>query len=368
MIIWPSMSARTDDWTFEWRRSWDEVWDAPFVAQWRGVFEASTCVHVYHRPELVRQWADTVGAAICAEPCVGFATSSNGAKVVLPWVLVPYGGRLTVRRTLETAGSAMFGYHSPLVAAEPATINWGSFWVAAREAVGGACDQALFRLVEPALGAGDGMRRDSEESPVLTLAGCTDLDRVLARCSSSHRVDVKRQFRRVRERGDVTLKIAGPGDVGWAIDSLRRDLLPAYRLLWKERSIKSTMLQPGVDAFLEGVVTAGVPAGWGHYGALHVGGVPVAWHLGFLDAGRLYWWLPTHDAEWSAYSPGKLLLAALIDHGCRAGWQEIHLLTGNHAYKAAWNPSPYQMTAVTWNAPTLRGRLMTWYDAQSSAK
>jgi CelD/BcsL family acetyltransferase involved in cellulose biosynthesis len=362
------MTTGPDDWTFEWRRSWDEVWEAAFVARWRRVFETSTTAHVYHRPELVRQWADTVGAAIGADPCVGFATSSSGANVVLPWVIVPYSGRLTVRRTLEAAGSAAVGYHNPLVAGDPATIDWSCFWVAARKAVGGACDQALFRLLEPALAAGEDMRRDSEESPVLMLSGRADLDHVLACCSSSHRVDVKRQFRRARERGEVVLEIAGPGDVAWAIDSLRCELLPAYRSLWEGRPTKSTLFHPGVDAFFEAVVTVGVPAGWGHFSVLRVGGAPVAWHLGFLDDGRLYWWLPTHDAAWSAYSPGKLILAALVDHGCHAGWREIHLLTGNHGYKAAWNPLPRTLTAVSWLAPTLRGRLMAWYDVPAGAR
>jgi CelD/BcsL family acetyltransferase involved in cellulose biosynthesis len=356
----------TDDWTFEWRRSWDEVSDPSFAARWRNVFEASTCAHVYHRPELVLGWAETIGAAIRAEPYVGFATSSGGATVVLPWVVVPYGGRFAVRRTLEAAGSDAFGYHSPLVAAEPGTIDWPRFWTMARQAVGGGCDQALFRLVEPAFDAELDMRRDSEESPILALIGRADLEQVLAGCSSSHRVDIRRQFRRAQERGEVTLDISGPDDVAAAVECVRRELLPAYRSVWQKRTVRNTLLhQPGIDAFLERVVTAGVPAGWGHLSVLRVGDTPVAWHLGFFDAGRLYWWLPTHDSAWSAFSPGKLVLAALVDHGCRAGWREIRLLTGNHPYKAAWNPVPRTLTAIAWTAPTIRGRLMALYDSHA---
>jgi CelD/BcsL family acetyltransferase involved in cellulose biosynthesis len=357
------MAARTDDWTFEWRRSWDEVWDASFVARWRGVFDASTCAHVYHRPDLVRQWADTVGAALRAEPLVGFATSSRGAAVVLPWVVVPYGGRFAVRRTLETAGSAVFGYHSPLVAAEPGLVDWSRFWTVVRQAVGGACDQALFRLVEPAFDADAGMRRDSEESPVLTL-GCSDLEQVLGRCSSNHRVDIRRRFRRAQERGGVSLDVVD--GAAEAVERLRNELLPAYRSLWDGRPVRNAVLgQPGIEAFLERLVTVGLPGGWTHFSVLRIGAAPVAWHLGFFDAGRLYWWLPTHDAAWSAYSPGKMMLAALVDHGCRAGWREIRLLTGNHGYKAAWNPVPRTLSAIAWTAPTFRGRLMALYDAHA---
>jgi len=361
-----SMNVTTDTWTFEWRRSWDEVWEASFVARWRGIAEASTCAHVYHRPDLVRQWADTIGTAIQAEAHVGIATSSGGATVVLPWVVVPYGGRFAVRRTLEAAGSAVFGYHSPLVAADAPAVDWKGFWTAVREDVGGACDQALFRLVEPEFDAGPGMHRDSEESPVLMLSACADLGQILERCSSSHRVDVRRQFRRAQECGDVALEVAGPDSVATALESLRCELLPAYRSLWEGRPVKNTLLlQPGFDLFLECTVTAGVPEGWAHFSVLRIGATPVAWNLGFFDAGRLYWWLPTYDMSWSAYSPGKLVLAALVDHGCHSGWREIQLLTGNHGYKAAWKPVARKLTAVAWTAPTVRGRLMALYDSRA---
>jgi CelD/BcsL family acetyltransferase involved in cellulose biosynthesis len=77
--------------------------------------------------------------------------------------------------------------------------------------------------------------------------------------------------------------------------------------------------------------------------------------------------VPTHDVAWSNFSPGKLMLAELIAHGCATGWREIHFLTGNHAYKTAWNPTPRSMTAVAWTARNTRGRLMSWYDARAHA-
>ena len=270
------------------------------------------------------------------------------------------------RRVLEPAGRELFGYHTPLLAgADPSAMDWAHFWASVRASVGGTCDQALFRLVEPEFSTASGFEKSSEDSPVLSLEGCSSLDDVLARCSSSHRVDVKRQARRATEKGGLTLWIAGPGDAAAAVHSIRHEMWPAYRALWADRSHRSSLPDSGVEEFLDLVGSAGVHGGWGHYSVLRIDGVPAAWHLGFLDAGRLYYWLPTHGAEWANYSPGKLLLAELIARGCRDGWREIHFLTGNHPYKQAWHPELRALTAVAWAAPSARGRIMSWYDRRA---
>jgi CelD/BcsL family acetyltransferase involved in cellulose biosynthesis len=363
------MPSGTDRWSFEWRRSWADVWSDEFMREWHCMMAQPSHAHVYHRPELVRRWVETDGAQSAAAPHFGIATSPSGAKVFLPWIVAPHHGRLISRRTLEPAGRELFGYHSPLVTgAEPSSIDWPHFWESARTAVGGACDQALFRLVEPEFSAGSALHKPSEDSPVLSLEGCASLDDVLARCASSHRVDVKRQRRRASERGEVTLSVATRADAADARRGFREELWPAYRAAWEGRSISSTLLRDGVEGFLALVAGAGVDEGWGHYSALRIGGVPVAWHLGLLDSGRLYYWVPTHDARWANYSPGKLLLAELIEYGCREGWREIHLLTGNHDYKRAWNPTPRRLAAIAWTAPTTRGRAIGWYDARAHVR
>ena len=362
------MPQHAERWHFEWRRTWSDVWSASFERTWRTLYEASPWAHVYHEPELVRAWADTCGQAIGAEPMFGLARSTSGVQLLLPWVVVRQAGRLAARRTLAPAGSDFFGYHNPLLSGPaPDAIDWALFWQSARAEVGSACDQALFRFLQPAYAPDIEGRLDSEDSPVLDLRGRPDLKSVLGVCSSSHRIDVQRQLRRLRERGAVSLWIAGSGEAVAAAAAVQSGLLPAHRALWNGRDRQNGLLRPGLEAFLEAVVARGLPVGWTHVSVLRAGETPIAWHVGFADRGRMYWWLPTHDLAWSNHSPGKLLLALLIDAVCRAGWTEFHLLAGKHDYKAAWKPAPQRLAAIGWTAPTIRGRLMAWYDARRRA-
>ena len=66
---------------------------------------------------------------------------------------------------------------------------------------------------------------------------------------------------------------------------------------------------------------------------LRSGGRLVAAHIGLHDQGRRYWWLPAYDPELEAYSPGRLLLHALLEQSQAAGDSEFDFLYGDEPYK-----------------------------------
>jgi CelD/BcsL family acetyltransferase involved in cellulose biosynthesis len=69
---------------------------------------------------------------------------------------------------------------------------------------------------------------------------------------------------------------------------------------------------------------------------LHVlswGDVWLAAHLGFEWRSRLYWYLPSHNAQFASRAPGKLLLAYLLRACARKGGVEFDFLRGNEPYK-----------------------------------
>jgi CelD/BcsL family acetyltransferase involved in cellulose biosynthesis len=295
---------------------------------------------------------------------LGIARNTAGTHVLLPWVIVTYRGRFVVRRVLEPAGQSLFGYHDPLVGPDEAgAIDWPAFWDAVHRNVRGCCDQALFRFVDPRYAQGPLSEPCGEESPVLDLSGLSDLDALLRRCSRSHRGDVHRQFRRLVDAGTPSLWIADAATVREALADLNTHFFPAIDAGWSRKPSGSIVGQPGMVDFLTRVVAEGVPAGWGHYSVLQVSGTPMAWHLGFLGNGGLYYWLPSYDSKWENLSPGKMLLAMLIKHAIDHGWPRIHLQTGGQPYKLAWQPTRLHLRALRWHAPTWRGAVLACWDA-----
>ena len=318
---------------------------------------------VYHRPEVVRAWVETRGMALEVQPMIGLAIDSKGHRILLPWVVVPYHGKFVCRWVLEPVGQSLFGCHDPLVTGDhPEVIDWAELWESLRQSLRLACDQALFRFVHARYGYGRHGEHCSEESPVLDLQGVSDVAQILAKCSQNHRGDVRRRLRRLAEKGNVTLWVARPVDAEVAVIEFHEHFVPAYNTIWDSHPAGNMLRQPGLAAFLTRIVSEGVQGGWGHFVSLRVNDRPIAWHLGLYDHEALYWWVPTYDQSWEHFSPGKVLLAKLIEYGIAAQWSQIHFLTGGHPYKLAWRPDVLDLRTIRWYAPSLRGKLLAWYD------
>lgn len=347
-------------WTFEWRRTWDEVFDAAFVARWDELRRADPLSSVYHRPAVVRAWAESCADVTGCEPLFGVAMA-EGVTVLLPWVITTYRGRLISRRVIEAVGEDLFGYHDPMVAGpNAAAVSWDAFWAAVRSATASFGHQGFLRSVHADRAGGSGISAD--HAPILHLQGASSLDDLLSRCSGNHRSCIQRGFRRLAERGPVSLQTIESAAGHAAAATVFGDLCRVYEQRREERPEYTSLDRPGLRELWHRVATVGVAEGWGHLSTLSVGSEPIAWHLGLVDGGALYWWVPTHAREYQAVSPGRLLLASLVGLGIESGWHSVHFLTGAQQYKLAWRPEVAARYAVRWHAPTLVGSLLQRYD------
>ncbi len=71
-----------------------------------------------------------------------------------------------------------------------------------------------------------------------------------------------------------------------------------------------------------------------HLSWLRCGDQIIAVHLGCVFGGKLYYYMPSYDAAWSKYSPGRHLMIRLIDWASSNGLKEMDLLRGDEGYKA----------------------------------
>jgi len=352
-------------WRFEWRRTWDAVWAPEFVAEWERLLSNSPSANVYHVPALVRAWAETHGMALGAEPLFGLASGPDGARVLLTFVVSAQHGRHARRRSLSGAGESFFGYHDPLVSASKAAgIDWSEFWDLVRRETAGECDQALLHSVHAECAIGPLTEPGGDASPLLDVSTCRTLDDAFARCSKDHRHETRRLLRRLGDRGPVVLHVAGPGDAALALGDLANGFLPIYHANWRAKPVGSMLDRAGVLDFVRRVIDEGTRDRWAEYGRMTVNGDSVAWYVGLIHRESFYLWITTYDSAYQEYSPGRLLLALIIQRCIGRGVQFVHLLTGDQHYKREWRPTQQSMRSIRWYAPTMKGRLLGWYDGR----
>ncbi|MBW4540356.1 MAG: GNAT family N-acetyltransferase [Myxacorys chilensis ATA2-1-KO14] len=59
----------------------------------------------------------------------------------------------------------------------------------------------------------------------------------------------------------------------------------------------------------------------------------IAAHMGLLANGRLYFWVPAYDVNFSSCSPGRLLLEMLLEESFNREHTEFDFLIGGETYK-----------------------------------
>jgi CelD/BcsL family acetyltransferase involved in cellulose biosynthesis len=348
-------------WRFDWRRDWNSVWSSDFISKWEALIDASPAANIYHRPAVVRAWAETHGRAIGAEPLFGYATNHDGARVLLTFIRRTQRGRLVKRRSLSAAGEAFFGYHDPLVSA-PDGVDWSRFWKNVRDQTSSDCDQALLRFVHAGFANGSLSEPATDASPLLDLSNDRSLDDVYARCSSKHRHETRRLLRRLGERGATSLRAAGAGDGPGAVRIWSDGFLPAYNEYWRAKPAGSMLDQQGVGGFAARVVEEGTRDSWAECGQLEVGADSAAWYVGLLFRDSFYLWISAYNRSYLDFSPGRLMLALLIERCIDRRLKFLHLMTGDQQYKREWQPVDQAMCSIRWHAPTAKGRVLAWYD------
>ena len=173
---------------------------------------------------------------------------------------------------------------------------------------------------------------DAGTCPIIPLAGHT-FDSYLATLGSSHRANVRRRIKALRQQFDTRLDRV-------TTDTERRDALSALAV-WSERRWKdcggsTAFMTPAVRTFQDEVTRRALEQGWLLMYVLRLNGTAAAVMYGFNYGVRFYFYQHGFADRYKAQSLGLALMGltirAVIDEGVR----EFDMLWGVEPYKFLW--------------------------------
>ena len=183
-----------------------------------------------------------------------------------------------------------------------------------------------------------------EESPVINLEQGIEAFLKDRAAAGSRRLQ---QF--ARKRRKLIREHGGEDIVRFEANSASREALDRV-IAWKIAQCERTgtpayFREPWAVDLVRHLMAEEAPGCAGALSVLWVGDEVVAAHFGIRSRAVWHWWFPTYAHEWSAYSPGAVLLLSLCDHvgGPEAIQTVIDLGKGDDAYKSSFANGSYAL-------------------------
>jgi len=172
---------------------------------------------------------------------------------------------------------------------------------------------------------------ERDVSPRLCLGG-RDFEAIERTWTASHRNDIRRQRKRLSQRGPVTLW--QPETMAQA-ESVLAEFFRVHDQKWLAQGFPGMFHLPCRQRQFQALLGSFWNRGL-HFSTLRCGETDVSYNFGFVAGGWLHWYRPSFRSEFGAFSPGKLHLALLVEEACRQRWQGIDFLLGKESYKTLW--------------------------------
>lgn len=160
--------------------------------------------------------------------------------------------------------------------------------------------------------------------------------------ASSHRVDARRQRKRLAERGPVTLWQPESVEEGLAVLD---EFFEVHDEKWLSQGYPGQFQSPAVRKHYREMMTR-LWNGGIHFSTVRCDGVHVSYHFGFRSGGWFQWYRPSYRKEYFNFSPGKIHLSLLIEEACLQGMKGVDFLLGDEPYKLAWANENKQVVSL----------------------
>lgn len=316
-----------------WREAWTRLAGTPF-----------------QNFDWVKTWYETLGRQQGYKPCIGElrADTPDGPTVLLLPLAMRRQGLL---RVMGFMGAELLDYQAPLI--DPALARaltpahaarlWNGFMN-----IFPSVDMIRTRRMPAFIG--------DLPNPFSALPGAAynenanaarlpaDFETFAAARETRLFADSRRQLRRLAELGKVQVitEVEEPALRGRVMQALFEQ--KSHR--WAESGAIDAFALPGYREFFSGLATGPLQGVDSVISALMLDDKIIATHWGMRRGDRYYWLMPTYDQEWARFSPGRLLMEAVVRRCIDDGLKVFDLTAGDEPYKKQWVDEKVKLYAL----------------------
>lgn len=191
------------------------------------------------------------------------------------------------------------------------------------------------------------------ESPYAKIDLPRDADPVTVAGNAAFRRNLRRRLRRAKEHYDVRLR---------RVDEADPEALEAFfeleRRGWKGKAGTAIACSAATREFYTSVATAAAESGYLSLYFLDFDGIPVAGHFGLRHGGCYYLPKVAYDEDYARFSPGQLLVRAIIEDLVKDGPAVMDFLGLPAEWKAVWTQEVLPHSSCFIFQKGLRGRIL----------
>jgi CelD/BcsL family acetyltransferase involved in cellulose biosynthesis len=189
--------------------------------------------------------------------------------------------------------------------------------------------------------------------PYVDLTGL-DWDSYLAGLGPSHRYNVRRRLRKLRQRWRVRFERAEREEQR---HEAFQHLVRLHRLRWHELGQPGAFPDDALLALHEEFTRLALGRGWLRLFVLSADDQPVAALYGLRYGGAFHFYQSGFDPQWRKHSVGLVTMALTIRHAQEEGAASFDFLRGDEAYKALWTHRHRELIRLDLFPPSARGAL-----------
>jgi CelD/BcsL family acetyltransferase involved in cellulose biosynthesis len=194
------------------------------------------------------------------------------------------------------------------------------------------------------------------ESPYLKVDLPEGADPVTLAGHASFRRNLKRRLRRAMEEYDVRLRRVDQADPA-ALEAF----FDLEKRGWKGKAGTAIACSAATRDFYASVARGAAEHGYLSIYFLDFNGIPVAGHLGLWHNGRYFLPKVAYDEAYARFSPGQLILRAIIEDRSKDGITAVDFLGLAAPWKADWTQEVLPHSSCLIFRKGLRGRMLQFW-------